>query len=77
MGVSITIDPSGRILVAGSSTNTAGFANMAIWRYLPDGTLDPSFGPDGNGIAIQSMSIDQEGRSIAIDPSGRILVTGK
>ncbi len=34
-GVSITIDSSGRILVAGRSWNAAGNADMVIWRYLP------------------------------------------
>ena len=40
MGNSITLDSQGRILVTGYSTNAAGNTDMAIWRYLPDGTLD-------------------------------------
>lgn len=41
----VAIDPSGRILVAGSSSLQASLA-----RYRPGGTLDPSFDGDGRRI---------------------------
>ena len=78
-GRAITIDSSGKILVAGQSWGASGnFYDMVIWRYNPDGTLDTSF--NGTGYVVHHNAAggdgDDYGRDIAIDPSGRILVTG-
>jgi len=39
----------GRMVVAGSSEN-GDDADLALARYMPDGSLDPSFGGDGTVI---------------------------
>jgi uncharacterized delta-60 repeat protein len=74
-GNSITVDSSGRILVTGYSWGVT-YRYMVIWRYNSDGMLDTTFDSDGfivyNGVADGSS----EGRSITVDSSGRILVTG-
>ncbi len=44
---SLTIDALGRIVTVGSSLNASGYSRMVIARYLPDGTLDPSFNSTG------------------------------
>ena len=76
-GRGITIDSSGKVLVVGYSFNGAN-NDMLIWRYNPDGTLDTSFNGVGyvvhNGAAGGS-GVD-EGRAIAIDSLGKILVVG-
>ena len=71
-GQSITIDANGRILVTGSSDYGADFT-MVIWRYNSDGSLDTTFGT--GGIAGGEF-VPGEGRSVTVDTSGRILVTG-
>ncbi|MFC1855323.1 SBBP repeat-containing protein [Thermodesulfobacteriota bacterium] len=77
-GLSITIDTAGRILVTGYSYNLSGNADMVIWRYLSDGTIDTTFGTSGVAVhhnASGGNSLDY-GRSITIDTAGKILVTG-
>ena len=78
-GESIVVDSSGRILVAGTSEiTTDGYSVMAIWRYKPDGTIDWGFGSGGvvvfDGATVQRARC--EGKAIALDSSGRILVAG-
>ena len=89
-GNSITLDSSDRILVTGGSgyylpaytgyTRKDKNYKMAIWRLLPDGTRDPTFGNDGLVVYNNPggwASFDQ-GYSVAVEPSatGRILVVG-
>ncbi len=78
MGYSITVDPSGRILVTGSSRNASGYIDMVIWCYDSNGNLCTNFGTGGmahNNVG-GGYSFD-EGHSLTVDPSlGRILVTG-
>jgi len=77
-GIAITLDSSGRILVAGSSLNAASNSDMVIWRCNADGTLDTTF--DTDGIVVHSSAAGGNGadygNAIALDSSGRILVTG-
>ncbi len=77
-GSSITIDSQERILVTGYSYNSSNNSDMVIWRYMPDGSLDSTFG--NNGIVVHDNAAggnsDDEGRSITIDSEDRILVTG-
>jgi uncharacterized delta-60 repeat protein len=83
---SLALDSLGRILVvgSGSSANLAhlqlGDRGMAVWRYKDDGTADSSFGDNGivvvYGSAGSAESHDDVGYSLAIDPAGKIYVTG-
>ncbi len=69
---SVAITPSGNIVVAGIDS-TKGI----VAQYKPDGTLDQSFG-DHNGytLLIAANSGTIEFNSIAITPSGNIVVAG-
>ena len=77
-GNAVAIDTQGKILVAGSSANSAGNADMALWRFTSTGTLDTTF--NGSGIVINNGAAgsngDDSGSGVAIDSQGRILVTG-
>jgi uncharacterized delta-60 repeat protein len=77
-GIAITTDSQHRILVAGSSRNISGNADMVVWRFNANGTIDTGF--DGDGIVVQNNSAggnaDDIGSAIAIDAQGKILVTG-
>jgi uncharacterized delta-60 repeat protein len=81
-GNAIAIDSQGMIVVAGSSTNSAGNTDMTVWRLKSEVTgsavLDTSF--NGTGFVIDNGAAgsngDDSGRSVAIDSQGRILVTG-
>ncbi len=75
----IAIDSQGRILTTGFSRNTEGNIDMVVWRYLENGSLDRSFA--GKGFVVHSNAAggqsDDEGKAIAIDKEGRIVVVGR
>jgi uncharacterized delta-60 repeat protein len=80
IGYSVTLDSSGRILVAGYSMNAAFDTDMVVWRYNTDGTLDTSFGGTGYVVhagAAGGTNGSDEGYSITTDSLGKILVAGQ
>ena len=78
IGVGVSIDGSGRILVAGYSSNSAGNQDMTVWRYTTAGALDATFA--GAGIFRHDNAAggggNDVGRTIAFDATGRIVVVG-
>lgn len=76
MGYSVAIQTDGTILVAGYKGNDAGDNDMAIWKYNNNGSPDLTFGDSGVAVYDGGVSENEYGRSIAIDPNGKILVTG-
>lgn len=70
---------SGKIVVAGEGSNAHG-GTVALARYLPDGTLDPSFSGDGKQMTGEPgddwVSIDYEAKAVRLMGSGRIVVAG-
>lgn len=69
------VDAQGRLLLAGYSFKSPDGIRLALARYLPDGSLDPSF--DGDGIVLDNHSGGIVARDVAIDSAGRIVVAGK
>lgn len=65
----MTIQPDGKILVTASPFD--GFGGAGVARFLPDGSLDGSFGTDG-----EVRSVAPTAWAIEVDPSGRILLAG-
>lgn len=76
MGFSILVDPAGRILVGG--TTTLNNRDLAIWRYLPDGTLDASFGAGGVVVHHDAAGGNAQdwGWGMVRDGKGKVLITG-
>lgn len=77
-GYGVTLDSSGRILVAGVSDNAAD-NDMALWRYNADGSPDTTFGTNGVvfGHNAAGGGGSDSGNGLAIDSAGRIIVTGE
>ncbi len=71
----VTIDSSGRIVVAGFSENSYYYL-FAVARYNTNGVLDSSFGSDGSVITIVGNGGNDGINAIALDSSGRIVVAG-
>lgn len=68
----IAIDGQGRIVVAGE---TGSFMlDMAVSRYLSDGSLDASFG--NGGMVVTDFGGDDRAQSVVVQPDGKILVGG-
>jgi uncharacterized delta-60 repeat protein len=75
----VAIQPDGKIVVAGAVDRpTSPFeSDVALARYLPDGSPDPSF--DGDGVATLSTfgaDRDEAATDVAIQPDGKIAVAG-
>ncbi len=70
----LAVQQDGKIVVAGSSSNGA-VRNMAVARYLSDGTLDPDF--NNGGRATFSLGAgDSVARSISLQKDGKIVLAG-
>ena len=70
----IALQADGKIVLAGYASD---FSNLefALARYNADGSLDTTFDNDGKSITSVS-SLDDDVRSIAIQPDGKIVVAG-
>ncbi|MBK9628287.1 MAG: hypothetical protein IPO56_11455 [Flavobacteriales bacterium] len=69
----IAIQPDGSIVVAGGANNGTD-SDFAVARYNTDGTLDNSF--SGDGKMTTDFGTDDYGRSVAIQPDGKVVVAG-
>ena len=71
---SIAIQTDGKIVVAGSASNTSN-PDVAVVRYNTNGSLDTSF--NGSGITITPVgSSTDTANSVAIQANGKIIVGG-
>ncbi len=70
----LVVDSSGRTIVVGRATSPT-ILDMALVRYTPELTLDPSF--DGDGIVTADFHGRGEfGEDVALDAAGRIVAAG-
>ncbi len=67
----LSLLPDGRILAAGAAGDAVGLA-----RYLPDGRLDPSFGPTGSGTVTTAQGL-LNALALGVEPGGKLLVAGQ
>jgi uncharacterized delta-60 repeat protein len=65
----VAIQNDGKILLGGTSQNS-----FALLRYHPSGILDTSFGTSGK--VMTSIGSSDTGRSISLQPDGKILMGG-
>src|SRR5262249_37719475 len=64
-------------VVVGTATTGAGGKDLAVIRYLPDGTPDPSFGAFGKvTIDAFGQGKDDEAFAVTLLDDGRILIAG-
>jgi uncharacterized delta-60 repeat protein len=77
-GNAVAIDAAGKIVVAGSSTETGSEDSFALARYTTTGALDTSFGTGGVVETRMSTAMwsNDKGNAVAIDASGKIVVGG-
>ncbi|MFH1278491.1 MAG: SBBP repeat-containing protein [Candidatus Eisenbacteria bacterium] len=77
-GLSIGVDDSGNVLVAGYFFGTVDFGGLGFWSAGLDDIFVVKFDPDGNHIWSKSFGSagSQSMDNIAIDGSGNLLTTG-
>lgn len=69
----VGLDSSSNIIVGGSSVEN-GIAYIALARYLPNGTLDTSFGL--NGIVLSSIESGSNCNDLIVEADDKITITG-
>jgi uncharacterized delta-60 repeat protein len=72
----VVIQPDGKIVAAGG-TQSAGAprADLAVARYLPNGSLDPSF--DGDGLVVTPISPGHDTVfDLVVQPDGKLIAAG-
>ena len=70
----LVIEPSGRILVAGSESGAT--TDLALVRLLDNGTPDPAYG-GGDGRVVQDLAAGADVASdLVLDPAGRAVAAG-
>ncbi len=70
----VAVQPDGKIVVAGSSSNAADHDFM-LFRLLADGSLDPDFNYDGT-VTTAVGSGDDEALALVLQDDGKILAVG-
>lgn len=71
----MALQANGKILVAGTTTNTGSASNFAVARYNANGSLDPTFGNDG--VVVTTVGSGNNGaRGVVVQPSGTIVAAG-
>lgn len=73
LATSLVIQPDGRILAGGTSVAAIyGQSDLALARYLPDGSLDASFGAGGR-LEVDVDGTEDRLTAMALQPDGRIV----
>lgn len=78
---SIGLDPANKIVAVGSARDLARPNNQDFFvsRFNNNGSLDPTFGSAFNGkvrLSISRFSENDEAKTVAIQPDGKIVVGG-
>jgi uncharacterized delta-60 repeat protein len=79
-GNSLDIQADGKIVLGGTyQIQTTFEESFALARYLPNGSLDLTFGVNNNGLILEdliSSPMKEQGTSLIIQPNGLILLAG-
>jgi uncharacterized delta-60 repeat protein len=70
----LAVDTAGNFVVAGYTTQPFGDLDMLLQRYLPNGTLDNSFGTNGS-VIFDSLDYDVA-YDLTIQSDGKLVVAG-
>ncbi|MEI6509940.1 MAG: delta-60 repeat domain-containing protein [bacterium] len=72
----VALQADGKILVTGAASNGRD-QDLLLLRFLPDGTLDPSFGKTGVAVYSGGEETQEIGRAVAVQADGKIVVAGE
>jgi uncharacterized delta-60 repeat protein len=72
--LALAVQADGKIVAVGRARNGSG-DDIALVRYNPDGSLDPTFGSGGK--VMTDFGGDEVGSAVAVQADGRIVVAGR
>jgi uncharacterized delta-60 repeat protein len=75
-GYVVTVQPDGKIVVAGESAVDGRNPRMAIVRYDTDGSLDTTFGGGDGKVTIDFTRSADFAYAVRIQPDGKIVLAG-
>jgi uncharacterized delta-60 repeat protein len=75
LGYDSVLQPDGKGVTVGQS-GAAGDTDLAVYRLLNDGSLDPGFGVGGITTVTDAVGFALAGRRIILEPDGKITVAG-
>lgn len=76
-GRALVIQPDGKIVLAGYSTDSIEQDEFVVLRYFPNGVLDSAFGTIGiTTTPIDNLTNDQA-HAVALQPNGSIILAGQ
>lgn len=75
IGLKVVLQPDGKIIVAGSSYNLQKKSELALFRYLPNGTLDTEFNGTGK-LRSKIGDTYSSAETVVVRPDGKILAAG-
>ncbi len=70
------LQPDGKIVLAGAALPSSYDLDFAVVRYLPDGSLDSSFGNGGVVVFGLDSLHDEELTAIALQTDGKLIALG-
>ena len=71
--VDVALQGDGKLVLAGTSTNTTSISPITVVRLGTGGALDPTFGTNGV-VTLSDTSAREETDGVAIQPNGQIVV---
>jgi len=73
---SLLLQPDGKLVAVGDATTPSTYIDFALARYLPNGSLDASFGFRGKVRTDFGLNGLDQARSAALQPDGKIVAAG-
>ena len=71
---SVVLQPNGKIVAVGSVTIHGSGFSIVMARYNPDGSLDPTFGY--NGQVLTDITYEDYAEAVAVQEDGKIVLAG-
>lgn len=73
---SMAVQPDGKIVIAGSNIVSAGFSeDMLAIRFMPNGTLDNTFGTNGQ-VTVNFFGGSEQANAVILQADGKIVIGG-
>ncbi|MEV4428394.1 calcium-binding protein [Streptomyces sp. R-07] len=76
-GRALALQPDGKIVAVGGSTDIGGNGTWAAARYNTNGSLDTTFGDGGRVLTDIDVNAIETAQAVVVQPDGRIVAGGE